>query len=232
MIKIQRFICNYLQENSYVAYGGAACIVVDPGFQGEEELGALYSFLSSEGLEPAAILLTHGHFDHILGVKALVERFGAPVYMSPADAPVLDIARMYGQALHAPEVDASFGFVGVDDGDTVEGFKAIATPGHTPGGICWYSGSDGVIFTGDTLFAGAIGRTDLQYGDYDSEIRSIMEKLVLLPGSTDVFPGHGGPTTIQRERDTNPFLEPFNEPEEPIDPDLPGIEIHAVDGKA
>jgi glyoxylase-like metal-dependent hydrolase (beta-lactamase superfamily II) len=106
-------------------------------------------------------------------------------------------------------------------------FKVIATPGHTPGSICWYCESHGIIFTGDTLFADSIGRTDLGHGDYDAEIKSIMEKLMVLPGSTKVYPGHGGTTTIGRERTCNPFLQPFNEPLDiPDDSELTGIEIH------
>jgi len=218
MTKIHRFICNYLQENSYVVSSGTKCIIIDPGFQGEEELGALYSFLEKEKLTPAALLLTHGHFDHILAVKTLKERFGIPVYMSPADAPVLEIAAHYGFALQAPEIDSDFEFTPVADEQKLSfgplDFKVISTPGHTPGCVCYYDEEDNIVFTGDTLFAGAIGRTDLQYGDYDSEIRSIMEKLIFLPGETDIFPGHGPTSTIARERRENPFLEPFNEREE------------------
>lgn len=218
MIKIQRFVCNYLQENSYVACGDSGCVIVDPGFQGDGELAALYSYLDSESPAPDAILLTHGHFDHILGVTAIVRRYGIPVYMSAADACVLQTAPRYGFALQAPEVDASFGFTAVEDGSLLKfkdlEFKTISTPGHTPGCVCYYSEADSVLFTGDTLFAGAIGRTDLQYGDYDSEIRSIMEKLIFLPGGTDIYPGHGPASTIARERRENPFLEPFNEREE------------------
>ena len=218
MIKIQRFICNYLQESSYVAWDEEGCVLVDPGFQDSGEFESLYSFLDGKKLRPDGILLTHGHFDHILGVKALVARYGVPVYLNPADAPVLAIAASYGFALHAPETDASFSYLPALDGDILRfkdlEFKVIATPGHTPGCVCYYDEADGILFTGDTLFAGAIGRTDLQYGDYDSEIRSIMEKIIFLPGETEILPGHGPSSNIARERMENPFLEPFNEPEE------------------
>ena len=93
-------------------------------------------------------------------------------------------------------------------------FKIIETPGHTPDSVCYYREAEHVLFTGDTLFAGSIGRTDLPGGDYDAEIRSIMEKLIFLPGETDIYPGHGPASTIARERMENPFLEPFNEREE------------------
>ena len=101
----------------------------------------------------------------------------------------------------------------------------ITTPGHTPGGVCYYDETDKVLLTGDTLFAGAIGRSDLIGGDYDHLIISIMDKLMGLPGDVDVLPGHGRKTTIADERTHNPFLQPFNEPEEDLDWDGEGIEI-------
>ena len=92
------------------------------------------------------------------------------------------------------------------------GFKVIATPGHTPGCVCFYNEEAGILLSGDTLFAGAIGRTDLLGGDYDKEISSIMDRLIGLPGDVDVLPGHGPRSSIAEERTGNPFLQPFNEP--------------------
>lgn len=229
-MKLKLFICNRLQENCYVLSSGADCIIVDPGFEDSAELQRLYACLESEGISPSAILLTHGHFDHVAGTVRILEHFpGIPVFMHPADGMLLQKEdALFAKGLGITDFDASFSWKPVAEGDVVSsfGFKAIATPGHTPGSLCWYNEGEGILFSGDTLFAGSIGRTDFPYSDYDSEIRSLMEKIMLLPGSTDVFPGHGGATTIQRERDTNPFLEPFNEPEESFDEDLPGIEIH------
>jgi glyoxylase-like metal-dependent hydrolase (beta-lactamase superfamily II) len=106
--------------------------------------------------------------------------------------------------------------VDVADGDTLTSggveWKVIGTPGHTPGGVCYWSQENNLLISGDTLFAGSIGRTDLQGGDYDALMASIKEKLLNLPGETDVLPGHGQPTSIAREGMYNPFLEPFNEP--------------------
>ena len=213
-MKIKRFVCNALQENAYVASEGNSCVIIDPGFAGAapdsfpcepffgehrkesgaaDELDLLYSYLEAEGLSPEAILLTHSHPDHTLGVAALVERFGIPVYA--AAAPAEPYSRL-------------------EDGATIYGFKVIATPGHTPDSVCFYNEAEHILFSGDTLFAGTIGRTDLPGGDYDSEIRSIMEKLIFLPGETEIYPGHGPASTIGRERIQNPFLEPFNEREE------------------
>ena len=96
--------------------------------------------------------------------------------------------------------------------DDKASFKVIATPGHTPGCVCFYCEAAKTLFSGDTLFAGSIGRTDLEGGDYDKEIVSVMEKLMVLPGDVEVYPGHGPATSIAEERTTNPFLQPFNEP--------------------
>ena len=107
------------------------------------------------------------------------------------------------------------------DGDVIStagtDWKVIATPGHTPGGVCYYSAENSLLLSGDTLFAGSIGRTDLYGGDYDELMKSIKERLLNLPGETDVIPGHGQPTSIAREGMYNPFLEPFNEPLEDVE---------------
>ena len=227
-MRIKRFVCNAFQENCYVVSDGGRCIIIDPGFapalpgqagpapgafsrnglqsnaEGAAscpagEIAALFDYLKSEPLTPEAILLTHSHWDHILGVRPLADGFGLPVYCACGT-----IQTPAGATACLP----------AKDGDIISGFKVIATPGHTPDSVCYYNESEHIIFTGDTLFAGAIGRTDLPGGDYDSEIRSIMEKLVFLPGETAVYPGHGPASTIARERMQNPFLEPFNEREE------------------
>lgn len=236
-MKIKKFVCNALQENAYVVSSGDSCVIIDPGFATAEtgafpgepffgehgndagaagELGALYKYLDSEGLTPEAILLTHSHSDHTLGVAPLVEKFGIPVYsasgsfQTPTDA--FSCLRPAGEGVQTPEKAISC--LQVEDEGSVAGFKVIATPGHTPDSVCYYSEAEHVLFTGDTLFAGTIGRTDLPGGDYDREIVSIMEKLIFLPGEIDIYPGHGPASTIARERRENPFLEPFNEREE------------------
>ena len=199
-MKIKRFVCNAFQENAYVVSEGADCIIIDPGFT-PGELPALYEYLAEENLAPTAILLTHSHPDHVCGLQALVERFGIPVKPALAET---------GAFAGEP----SFGETVKDAGAATYGFQVIATPGHTPDSVCYYSEKNAVLFTGDTLFAGTIGRTDLPGGNYDDEIRSIMEKLIFLPGETVIYPGHGPQSTIARERTQNPFLEPFNEREE------------------
>ncbi len=206
-MKIKRFVCNAFQENCYVVSEGSECAIIDPGFGSDAELAALYDYLGTEGLAPTAILLTHSHWDHTLGVSALVERFGIPVYSGSRQL----------QTQKSPEMCLKPAKPGLQTQKSPEmclRFAVIETPGHTPDSVCYYNEAEHVLFTGDTLFAGSIGRTDLPGGDYDAEIVSIMEKLIFLPGETQIFPGHGPSSTIARERMSNPFLEPFNEKEE------------------
>ena len=128
--------------------------------------------------------------------------------------------------------DVSFTWTPLQEGPlAVAGmtFEVIHTPGHTPGGVCFLEREAGILFTGDTLFAGSIGRTDFPYSEYDDEIRSIMEKIILLDPAIRIFPGHGPTSTIGKERTGNPFLEPFNEPEEKTtDSDLEPVVIHGI----
>lgn len=215
---IRRFIFNPLSENTLIVSGvPGKCAVIDPGYDGPEEREALLGFLRREGLVPDAILITHGHNDHVCGAADLQQLYGIPVYMSAADWPVLRyFQRIAKYGFRIPDID--FSTTDIADGQTIKAggleFKVIATPGHSPGCVCYLEEDSKVIFTGDTLFAGAIGRTDLYLGDYEPLIKNVMEKLMTLPGDITVYPGHGGPTTIGEERMTNPFLEPFNEPEE------------------
>lgn len=243
MVHTRIFPVNLLAENTVVVFpeGAQECVVVDPGMMGPGEQAAVLDFLSSEGLTPAAILLTHGHFDHLLGVPALLSKYDIPVYMHPADLPVARLGAALNPAfagISAP----SFGSPGeherwlsgirpVSEAEPVVAagmtFRVIETPGHSPGGVCYYLEEGGLLFSGDTLFAGSIGRTDLSGGDYDALIRSVMDKVMGLGGDVEVIPGHGGRTTLGREAMTNPFLIPFNEPESPWD-DLDPLSLEGM----
>lgn len=219
-MEIRRFIFNLLSENTLILSGmPGKCVIVDPGFNSPEERGTLLDYLSTASLVPEAVLLTHGHMDHVYGVAELQRLYGMPVYMSDADWPVLEYFQRVAK-FGIPVPDINFTTTPVEDGSRIKAagleFLVITTPGHSPGGVCYLEEKEGAIFTGDTLFAGAIGRTDLYLSEYDDLIRSIMEKLMTLPGDINVYPGHGAPSTIGEERMTNPFLEPFNEPEETI----------------
>ena len=217
-MEIYRFIVNPLEENTFVVQGlPGRCIIVDPGCYSAAEQERIKAFLKARALRPEAILLTHGHMDHIYGVADLQREFDIPVYMSPADKPVVTYFRRIGK-YGLPVADTSFTTTDIAEGSSIKAggmeFKVISTPGHTPGCVCYLEENEKVLFTGDTLFAGAIGRSDLYGGNYDDEIRSIMEKLMALDGNVAIYPGHGGSGTIGGERVGNPFLEPFNEREE------------------
>lgn len=229
MIWIKAFPVNLLGENTVVLWkeGGSGCVVVDPGMLRGRETTAVTDFLSAEGLSPAAILLTHGHFDHTCGVAALLEQGPVPVYLHPADLPLArrgvtlnpTLASAAGDLFGTEEERERWlsGVRPVSEAAPVEAagmtFRVIETPGHSAGSVCYWLEEARLLFSGDTLFAGSIGRSDLPGGDYDALIRSIMDKLMGLPGDTDVICGHGPHTSIGREAMTNPFLIPFNEPD-------------------
>ena len=230
MLNIRSLSVNFLEERCYVAWRESGrCVVVDPGCYRPAELDALEDLLAQEHLTPEAILLTHAHFDHIYGVQALLERHGGiPVRMHPAEESVLRGSAAMAERLGLRAPDNGFPWTPLPEGPLrVAGmdFEVIHTPGHTPGGVCYLDREAGVLFSGDTLFAGSIGRTDFPGGDYDDLIRSIMEKLILLDPQTRILTGHGPSSTIGQERTGNPFLEPFNEPEETPDPDLEPVVI-------
>lgn len=184
-----------------------ASAVIDPGADDPW----VAETLAAHGLKPGQILLTHGHLDHIGGIAALKKLTGATVAVHGDDAtmltdPLRNGSANFGMRITAPPADRM-----LRDGDQVTvgalRFTVIHTPGHTPGGCCfYYAGDGGHLFAGDTLFAGSIGRTDLAGGDHGALIRSIKEKLLGLPADTVVYPGHGPTTAIGDEAEYNPFL--------------------------
>ena len=231
-MNIRHFCFNLIGVNTYLAWNAdGRAVVVDPGFATADEKEQLYGVIRSEGLTPEAVLLTHAHFDHIMGLDAFLKAFVVPVYMHQDDVPVLRdaavMAARFGLGCPAGDIPTT----GISDGGTLllagEEWKVISTPGHTPGSVCYHIPAQRLLFSGDTLFRGSIGRTDLPLGDYDKEIVSIMEKLMGLDSRTEILPGHGPFSSIADERTDNPFLVPFNEKEESGE-DLEGIEINPL----
>jgi glyoxylase-like metal-dependent hydrolase (beta-lactamase superfamily II) len=218
MLNVRYSVFNLFEERTYVAWRDERrCVIVDPGCREGAELEALEALIAQEGLTPAAILLTHSHIDHIFGVKLLQDRYGIPAYMHPAEVASLEYNKVMADRFRM-KLPGEFDWTPVQDGQLLEiadmRFEVIATPGHSPGCVCYLERDEGILFSGDTLFAGSIGRTDFPYSDYDDEIRAILERLLPLDPATTLLPGHGPASTIGRERTGNPFLEPFNEPEE------------------
>ena len=201
------------------------CAIIDPGYNSPEEKSQLDTYIKSKGLKPTMIALTHGHFDHIFGVKDCIDTWGIPVYMHHADRVILDnngwFCTQYG--FRTPEV---FPTTDIKEGDILDintgsliqaenletGLEVIETPGHTPGGVCYLNRDSKVLIAGDSIFAGAIGRTDNEWGNYDDLMRSILTKIMVLNGDIDIIPGHGPQTDVAYEGQNNPFLVPFNEP--------------------
>ncbi len=217
-MKLGHFRLNPLEVNCYILSKGKGAVIIDPGAFRPAETDALCLYLAREGLTPEAVLLTHTHYDHVAGVPALLEKWpGLPVYLAAEDRPLLEgTGNLFTMLWHGHF--EPFPTLDLHDGDALDiagiHFEVIATPGHTPGCVCYHVPEEKLVFTGDTLFAGTIGRTDLEGGDYDSLIRSIMEKLIWLDPDTVIYPGHGRPSDIGSERRENPMLEPFNEREE------------------
>ena len=190
---IRTLILGPLQVNCYILWETEQCLVIDPGFEPERVMKTCDEL----GLKIQAILLTHGHFDHVGGVKKIAEKTGCQVFLHLDELslpPFITSGKLYYTDTYA-------------EGDeiTLAGmtFTVLHIPGHTPGAVCLHFGDH--LFTGDTLFAGSCGRTDLPGGSF-ATIKASLKRLASLPGNASIYPGHGEETTLETERKNNPYI--------------------------
>lgn len=212
MLKIQKFIFNPFSENSYLIWDEDTkeSAVIDPGFYDDSEKKEIDDFILSNKLNVKYLLNTHCHLDHIFGNCHIKSTYEVEYYAPEEDLPLLknasQQASMFGLEIREICLPDKY----IKNGLKLHLGKAeiefLFTPGHSPGGYCIYSEPENICITGDALFDGSIGRTDLPGGNYDQLLKSIREKLFVLPDQTVIYPGHGEISTIGKEKKTNPFL--------------------------
>ena len=211
-MKIARLVFNPIQENTYIVWDETQeAAIIDAGNMGERENEILDKFIADKGLKPVVAINTHGHFDHLLGVNHLVERYGVKFALARKDEFLLKTASVSAElfGVRAGDMPET---IDIDlDGEQKIKFgqtelKIISTPGHTPGHVALYEPEAKVLFTGDTLFRESIGRTDLPGGDYSWIMRSIIDNILPLGDEVKIYPGHGEDSTIGHESMYNPFV--------------------------
>ncbi len=212
MLQIQGFTFNFAGENTYILYNeNKNAWLIDPGNSNPQETEAIGNFINENGLNIQKILLTHAHIDHILGLQWAVDTFKVPVTMHQEDKEVLDMFQISGMrfGMNLEHINAAIEYITEGDDLDLDGekFSVYHVPGHSPGSVVYHHQGRNFIISGDVLFEGSIGRTDLFKGNYEQLIEGIRTKLFILNDETQVFSGHGNPTTIGFEKQHNPFLK-------------------------
>ena len=212
MLSIASFTFNAFQENTYLLYdsSSAELLIIDPGCYTEEEESRVHDFVQEKSLKPRAILLTHAHIDHVLGLHAMQQTYSIPVYLHPKERSNLvnlpNYAPLFGIRDYK-EVEVSESLQkgqSIPIGQTALQVREV--PGHAPGHVVFYLSEQKLLIAGDTLFYQGIGRTDLPGGDQRTLIRSIREQIYTLPDEVEVYPGHGPRTQVGYEKQHNPFV--------------------------
>lgn len=213
-MKIQKFTFNPVGENTYLLWDEETlrAAVIDCGADTEDECSQLAGFIASHHLQLTMALQTHCHFDHIMGAKFVHDTYGLTPRCHPEEQELYEVMPMMSQKYFGlrmreplPPLDPS-----LNEGDTVEldslRIHVIHTPGHTPGGVCLHLPQEKMLFSGDTLFRGSLGRTDLG-GNILQEVSSIRRKILTLPADTVILPGHGPQTDVAWELENNPYMK-------------------------
>jgi glyoxylase-like metal-dependent hydrolase (beta-lactamase superfamily II) len=211
-MNLKKFVFNPFQENTYVIWDDAFnCAIIDPGCADEHERKELVTFIENSHLKPVKLLNTHCHVDHVLGNKFLADKYQLGLEMHKGEIPVLNAVPSYGANYGFDTGEMTTPSVFLEDGNQVNvgslTLDVIFTPGHSPGGICFYHVPTKQIIVGDALFYGSIGRTDLPGGNHAQLIEAIKSKLLVLPEDVQVHSGHGPLTSIGFEKAHNPFLQ-------------------------
>jgi len=210
-MKIFKLVFSPIDVNTYIlADESNDCAIIDCGCYDNSEFDKLVRFIEGRKLNPVLLLNTHCHLDHVFGNRFMLEKYNLRTLSCREDEinriKAVQHAALFGLSMNEPPEPGGFIIEGqvITFGSTE--LTALHVPGHTTGSMAFYSEMNECVFTGDALFAGSIGRTDLEGGDYDTLINSILKKLFVLPPSTVVYPGHGSQTTIAKESMTNPYF--------------------------
>lgn len=211
MLKIKSFTLNPVQENTYLVFNEfRQCIIIDPGCYFDEERATIKDFIAQNNLQPAMLLNTHCHLDHVFGNKFIADTYQLTLQLHEKEKVVLSYAPTSGLMYNLPFDNYTGDFIVLKEGDKLnlgqDELLVIEAPGHSPGSICFYCAKQNFIIGGDVLFRGGIGRTDLPMGDHQALLKNIKTKLLVLPPETIVYSGHGPATTIGEEKLGNPFL--------------------------
>ncbi|MFW5793631.1 MAG: MBL fold metallo-hydrolase [Bacteroidota bacterium] len=211
MIKLKIFSFNPFQVNTYILYDETGeCAIIDPACYEPYEEKQLADFIEDNNLKPVLQLYTHCHIDHVLGTNFVSNKYNLKPLTHKDSAVFLESAKVYGQSFGFEIEDLVKPDKWLDDNETItfgnQQLKTIHTPGHAAGSLCFYNEENKFVICGDVLFRESIGRTDLPTGDFDLLIRSIKEKLMVLPDDVIVYSGHGPESTIGYEKANNPFL--------------------------
>jgi glyoxylase-like metal-dependent hydrolase (beta-lactamase superfamily II) len=212
MLTVKAFSFNPVEENTYILYNEKKeCCIIDPGFYFPSEREKFKGFIEETNLQPTLLLNTHCHLDHVFGNKFVHDTWGLSLHIHEKEKQMLDLAPASGEMWQLPfeNYEGELIFIKETSGIKIgnDELEIRFAPGHSPGHVCFYDEADGFAISGDVLFHGSIGRTDLPGGDFHTLINSIQTQLFTLPDETKIYCGHGPMTTVGFEKMNNPFVK-------------------------